>query len=196
MKKNNKGFTLIELLAVIVILAVLILVALPAVTNLMTRSRKAAFRTEALSMAREGVRLAYEANLVSGNSAVPPSSGTVTPNGIVYKVSGGEYLCMTFSDLVNKGYIEKSNITGYNGHVSIFVDTAGKSEMYINLTNGTYYIVDNFNVIANGNDVDTLVSTSTTPSEGVSGADSNSYSAACPTISNTNSSNTKAALLK
>ena len=34
-KVNNKGFTLIELLAVIVILAILIMVAMPAVTSLM-----------------------------------------------------------------------------------------------------------------------------------------------------------------
>ena len=37
---NKKGFTLVELLAVIVILAVLALVAMPNVTRLMNDSRK------------------------------------------------------------------------------------------------------------------------------------------------------------
>ena len=180
MKKNNKGFTLIELLAVIVILAVLILVALPAVTNLMTRARKSAFRSEALSMAREGVQLAYSANMISGTSTPVTANITDTSktHNIVYKISGGEYLCMTFSDLLNKGYIEKSNTTGYAGYIQIFVDTAGKSYMYVTLTNGTYYIVSEFNALANSNDVDSKVTTT-----------AGSYKSACPTIKTTSTWN-------
>ena len=186
MKKNNKGFTLIELLAVIVILAVLILVALPAVTNLMTRARKSALRTEALDMARNGVQLAYSANMLSGTSVTPSgtiSAGSTAASNIVYKVSGGEYLCMTFTDLVNKGYIEKSNTTGYNGHVSIFVDNAGKAEMYIHLTNGTYFIKSSYVDLANNNDIDGTVS-ATSPS---------GYSNPCPEVK---ADKTKADLLK
>ena len=44
-KLNRNGFTLVELLAVIVILAVLALVAMPNVTRLMNDSRKNAFIT-------------------------------------------------------------------------------------------------------------------------------------------------------
>lgn len=40
MKNNKKGFTLIELLAVIVILAILLAIAIPKVTQYITKSRK------------------------------------------------------------------------------------------------------------------------------------------------------------
>ena len=38
--KNNKGFTLIELLAVIIILGILMIIAIPSVTKYITDSRK------------------------------------------------------------------------------------------------------------------------------------------------------------
>ncbi len=46
-KKNRKGFTLIELLAVIIIMAVLLMTALPAVTQAITRSRRDTYATNA-----------------------------------------------------------------------------------------------------------------------------------------------------
>ena len=43
MGKNNKGFTLVELLAVIVIMGILMMVAIPAVTRTIENSRKDTF---------------------------------------------------------------------------------------------------------------------------------------------------------
>ena len=45
--KNNNGFTLVELLAVISILAILVIIALPNVINMYTKAQKEAFLTEA-----------------------------------------------------------------------------------------------------------------------------------------------------
>ena len=45
--KNKKGFTLIELLAVIIILGVLMIIAIPAVTEYISSSRKSAYITTA-----------------------------------------------------------------------------------------------------------------------------------------------------
>ena len=50
--KNKKGFTLIELLAVIVILGVLLLIAIPSVTSYITSSRKTSFINNAKSMVK------------------------------------------------------------------------------------------------------------------------------------------------
>lgn len=46
-KKNKSGFTLIELLAVIIIMAVLLMAALPAVTRAIAQSRRRTFATNA-----------------------------------------------------------------------------------------------------------------------------------------------------
>ena len=43
---NKKGFTLVELLAVVAILAILILVALPNVLSMFNKAKKSAFETE------------------------------------------------------------------------------------------------------------------------------------------------------
>lgn len=49
-KLNKKGFTLIELLAVIVILAILVAVAIPAVTRYLNQARRGAFSSDASTM--------------------------------------------------------------------------------------------------------------------------------------------------
>lgn len=50
MKNNKKGFTLVELLAVIVILGVLLLIAVPAVSNIIDSSKKKSFESAAKLM--------------------------------------------------------------------------------------------------------------------------------------------------
>lgn len=49
LKNNKKGFTLIELLAVIVILAILVMVAIPAVTKYLNSARQGTFADNAKS---------------------------------------------------------------------------------------------------------------------------------------------------
>ena len=70
---NKKGFTLIELLAVIVILAILLAVAIPMVTNYISGSRKDSMVTTAKEFAD-----AVEKDATSDKFELPISSNEVT----------------------------------------------------------------------------------------------------------------------
>lgn len=82
-KLNKKGFTLIELLAVIVILALLVAVAIPAVTKYLNTSRKGVFADNAaaaISAVRNDIIATGITSTVNGGT-----TGTKTDGGKTYK---------------------------------------------------------------------------------------------------------------
>ena len=116
-RTNKKGFTLIELLAVIVILAIIALIAVPVVMNIITKSRKSAFKDSAYGIIKAG-ELYYADKLLEPEGmtedkmfAFPkaeglevkgtkPSDGTVivtTEGKVAIGITDGKY-CVT------KGY--------------------------------------------------------------------------------------------
>lgn len=129
-KKNKKGFTLIELLAVIVILAVLILFAMPAVMTLMERARRNSFKTETIEILNN-VETAYADKSMNGETK--------------YYTEGGKrvhYLCMTLQDLYTEGYSKKNfDKAGYKGIVEVIITPTGTPVYGINITNGTYSFI-------------------------------------------------------
>ena len=113
---NKKGFTLMELLAVIVILSVLILLAMPAVLRLMENARKNAFITEANSI----IKIAQTAYADQSTTGTAPT-------------------CYKLSDLKTGGYTDKNFAT--DGSVGI-TTTATSTTYTLWYSNGSYSITN------------------------------------------------------
>ena len=89
MKMNKKGFTLIELLAVIVILGILMMTAIPAVTRAIAKSRRNTYwqnmKSYAKSAATPFLDGEYQSTKYSGESCAYPGIGefVIIPVSIV-----------------------------------------------------------------------------------------------------------------
>lgn len=171
-KDKKGGFTLIELLAVITILAVLILAALPAVTGLMNRSVKGSFRAEALGMAQSGIQTAYSTDILNGTVS---TLATGQNDKKIHRVNNADYLCLGIDELVKQNYIQKSDYANYGGYYQIKIANDGTTTMAINITNGKYYIKTTYKKLSAAGDVSALV----LESQPAGGATVGNYN--CPT---------------
>lgn len=135
---NKKGFTLVELLAVIVILAVLALVAMPNVTRLMNDSRKNAFITEVENFVTYA-QTSYTNSQISGT--VPKGTDESLITGQIFNDVSYDYYCVSYAKLVSGGFIQKSNGDNYKGIFEIYMPTDGTStKTIIYMSNGNYQI--------------------------------------------------------
>lgn len=150
LKNDRKGFTLIELLAVITILAVLILAALPAVTGLMNKSIMGTFKNEALFFAQSGIQTAYSTQVLNGTVS---TSSTGLNDNKIHRINGTDYLCMGLDQLVSQHYIDKSDYLNYGGYLQIKVETSGNTTIAINVTNSKYYIKTTYKKLSAAGDV-------------------------------------------
>lgn len=123
--KNKKGFTLIELLAVIIILSVLMLIAVPGILKLMDNSKQNAFVTQA--------QMIYK---TATEQFVVDSTSKNLSNGVTY--------C---KDINNSASSNKLELTGNDKvYYKIQMDSEGKILNY-HITNNVYSVKDD----ANGN---------------------------------------------
>ena len=115
---NKKGFTLIELLAVIIILGILMIIAIPSVTSYISDSRKEAYVDTAKEIVGGTRNIVNEGNLGMYDTGVTyyiPSSYIQTENALKSPYGDFEeaYVAVTY------------NGTGYN-YYWISVDEAGQ----------------------------------------------------------------------
>ena len=163
-KMNKKGFTLIELLAVIVIMGILMMVAIPAMTRYIENSRKDTF----LSTAKEYVNAAR--NMWSSDSLICNTGDTTNPRIVSSGVDAGDWYILidtkNQSNMVNlldqggKSSWGNRDLKGYvRVHITEVSDastgsTERKTQYYIALSDNTHGITDNF-TIASGETVGT-----------------------------------------
>ena len=76
---KNKGFTLIELLAVIVILAILMVVAVPKILNVIENSRKSAAESS-IKLVKDAIRSQVTSGSIMGTNFTSDESGCYTFN--------------------------------------------------------------------------------------------------------------------
>ena len=177
--KNKKGFTLIELLAVIIILGILMIIAIPAVTEYISSSRKSAYITTA-SRYIDGVRNKINAAEIPvydkettyyiPGSCVSMEKGGNSPYGdweeyyVVVTYDGTSYdyywtsrdetntgIYLTYQDLLDVDRIE-NNVTSISTNIGV-----GDREKILVLK-------DSCDI----NDAEELVSTSSIPEKGTS----------------------------
>ena len=177
--KNKKGFTLIELLAVIIILGILMIIAIPAVTEYISSSRKSAYVTTA-SRYIDGVRNKInaaeipvydkEATYYIPGSCVSMEKGGKSPYGdweeyyvvVTYDGTGYDYywtsrdetntgIYLTYQDLLDVDRIE-NNVTSISTNIGV-----GDREKILLLK-------DSCSI----NDAEELVATSSIPEKGTS----------------------------
>ncbi len=99
--KNKKGFTLIELLAVIVILAVLMMIAIPAMTDVIERARKDTYAATASSFVNQVRYMALQETY----QLPSPNHYTIVATDLVKLESGGKTSSFGKAYDTNKSYV-------------------------------------------------------------------------------------------
>lgn len=138
-KTNKKGFTLVELLAVIVILGVLLMIAVPAVQNVIRNSRKKSFESAA-KLAIENVETIASTEKVSA-----------TISECFVPITKYEYTANSETKIVPKMDLERGSF-GENAIGYIKVNSEGKGTIYL----------QNDDYLVNGNTLDNVKAVSVT----------------------------------
>ena len=129
--KKQKGFTLIELLAVIVILALLVLIAVPIVQRVIANAQLNSFKSEVQELAKY-LDTAYADYQLGGNITETGTDFNISNNGTTVTV------CATIKGLTDKGYVKKASLEGWNGYIktSIPLSAGGDTSTTYKITNG------------------------------------------------------------
>ena len=148
MKKiNSKGFTLVELLAVIVIMGILMMVAIPSVTRTIENSRKDTFVDIAKSYANAAKTLWTADGLTCGGTV----SSAVDDGDYYILINTKDGAREDLPVLVEQGGKSSWGNRDVNGYVRVNISTtttAGTepkriTKFYVALSDGTHALLDN-----------------------------------------------------
>ena len=145
MKKiNSKGFTLVELLAVIVIMGILMMVAIPSVTRTIENSRKDTFVDIAKSYANAAKTLWTADGLTCGGTV-----SSAVDNGDYYiLINTKEDARKNLPVLVEQGGKSSWGNRDVSGYVRVNISTTTTGEpkrvtkFYVALSDGTHALLD------------------------------------------------------
>ena len=147
--KNKKGFTLIELLAVIVIMGILMMVAIPAVSRVIENSRKDAFVDIAKSYANAVITAWTSENLTcEGNVSSATDDGDYYI--LINTKDSAKSALPVLLEQGGKSSWGNRDVSGYvRVHVETVTDNKGNSKrttkFYVGLSDGTHAIIDDGN---------------------------------------------------
>ena len=140
--KKKKGFTLVELLAVIVILAVILIISMPKISDVIKNSKEASLETTAKLIASQAEKKYTENQILDGSSTIKCSD--------VAKINDADYeSCnITFDDKGNA----KVSIVGKGKFEGMAVCNANKNSASISSdcsTNANYFSYVGIPVVTN-----------------------------------------------
>lgn len=122
-KLNNKGFTLIELLAVIIILGILMIVAIPQVTKYINNSKKDAFGDTALAYINSA---RYSILNDEYDQPLPAYAGDVVCIGFDYvSVDKGKTSPFGGDISLDKSWVKVANVNGKIVYSVFMIDQKG-----------------------------------------------------------------------
>ena len=152
--RNNKGFTLVELLAVIVIMGILMMVAIPSVTRTIENSRKETFVDIAKSYGN-AVRTLWTSDNLTCNGVV---SSAVDDGDYYILINSKEGAKESLPVLIDQGGKSSWGNRDVNGYVRVNIsttpgeDTNGDgvfekepkriTKFYVALSDGTHGLID------------------------------------------------------
>ena len=126
MLKGKKGFTLVELLAVIVILAIILAIAVPGISGIISSAKRGAFESDA-KMIVTGIEYQVLQSTVNP-SITPPAVGDILDDLDDYGADPANY---TAASITSMNPITISVTTSANSEFGAFTATATRNVVTI-----------------------------------------------------------------